>query len=614
MSEQIDFSKLAFRAQQGDKGAMDRLAELASQRLRVYVYRLTLQDDLTQEIVQETLLEMCKVIGNLKDTDRFLPWLYGIATNKLRHFYRSEQAMKRATSRSMADQSELDRQEGLETLLSQELRDIITNAIESLKTNHRAVLIMRCYDGMSYAEIAESMGCSEFGSRMLFLRAKKALQKQLARNGLGKGSLLAALLFFGKMTSPSEAAAAQLSITAATTKVGAVAATAGFAASKGGLVSLAAAGALAVGTTVGPLNDWTHPLEEAESSLALVDRYQSDLSKGYDMRLFYKSGAPGAVVRRMELSPVKSSSGWAILENADACYYLQGDRSEKRNARQWRPYVARLPWDSKELRGFLQRMDGYQDSLPTIQGETKNDYYGFVRNLQTGEIEVSRRKDLRVLHEDIFLSDWGTNVNESDARDTMHQRGWTYFRVSGNVDGQIVSGRGCLPFVLSQYQDHKPWLRIDLGSDEWVDSTTGAWIKHKETGDLQRLESGSFFTGLSRPWMGLHCLDSVRRDAAVKRFSFTTQFNVEQDLATVTVECNDGIQLEYSIDLEADLIQRIDLFSDGQKRGEITFDYLQEVQYNQKAFRDAQPSSHPPLGQRIDSQGLAWISGLLNTH
>ena len=72
MSEQLDVSTLATRAQQGDKGAMDRLAELASQRLRVYVYRLTLQDDLTQEIVQETLLEMCKVLGNLKNTERFL--------------------------------------------------------------------------------------------------------------------------------------------------------------------------------------------------------------------------------------------------------------------------------------------------------------------------------------------------------------------------------------------------------------------------------------------------------------------------------------------------------------------------------------------------------------
>ena len=99
MSEQLDVSTLATQAQQGDKGAMDRLAELASQRLRVYVYRLTLQDDLTQEIVQETLLEMCRVLGNLQNAERFWPWLYGIATNKLRHFYRSEQAMKRATSR-----------------------------------------------------------------------------------------------------------------------------------------------------------------------------------------------------------------------------------------------------------------------------------------------------------------------------------------------------------------------------------------------------------------------------------------------------------------------------------------------------------------------------------
>ena len=275
--------------------------------------------------------------------------------------------MKRATSKSMTEQSELDRQEGLETLLSQELRDIITDAIESLKTNHRAVLIMRCYDGMSYAEIAESMGCSEFGSRMLFLRAKKALQKQLARNGLGKASLLAALLFFGKMTSPTPAAAAQLSITAATTQVGVAAATTGFVASKSGLVSLAAAGALAVGTAVGPLDLFNQGVDGAGTQPVLVDTYQSDLSDGYDKRWFYAPDwAPGAVCRRAQVDPTQSSSQWAILENADACYYLKGRELEIRNARQWRPYVTRLPWDSSELRSFLQQMDGHHDPLLSI--------------------------------------------------------------------------------------------------------------------------------------------------------------------------------------------------------------------------------------------------------
>ena len=57
--------ELVERAQQGDKPSLNRLAEMARERLRVYVYRLTQKDDLTQEIVQESLLEMCKVLGKL---------------------------------------------------------------------------------------------------------------------------------------------------------------------------------------------------------------------------------------------------------------------------------------------------------------------------------------------------------------------------------------------------------------------------------------------------------------------------------------------------------------------------------------------------------------------
>jgi len=79
---------------------------------------------------------------------------------------------------------------------------------------------MRCYDGMSYAEIAESMGCTEFGSRMLFLRAKKASKGSWPAAGLRKGSLLMALVVFGKMTAPTKVAAAQIAVTAATVDVG----------------------------------------------------------------------------------------------------------------------------------------------------------------------------------------------------------------------------------------------------------------------------------------------------------------------------------------------------------------------------------------------------------
>ena len=83
MDTQVDYTELVERARRGDKASLNELAGMARERLRVYVYRLTLNDDLTQEIVQESLFEMCRVLDKLKQTDRFWSWLYGIATNKL---------------------------------------------------------------------------------------------------------------------------------------------------------------------------------------------------------------------------------------------------------------------------------------------------------------------------------------------------------------------------------------------------------------------------------------------------------------------------------------------------------------------------------------------------
>ena len=87
MDNSDDHVRLVRKAQLGDKESLDHLTELAEERLRVDLYRLTLQDDLAQEVVQETLFEMLRVLNNLKEANRFWPWLYRIAINKVRLHY-----------------------------------------------------------------------------------------------------------------------------------------------------------------------------------------------------------------------------------------------------------------------------------------------------------------------------------------------------------------------------------------------------------------------------------------------------------------------------------------------------------------------------------------------
>ena len=79
--------ELVRKAQLGDKECLNRLAEAARVHLREYVLRLTLREDLTQDIVQESILEMFKVFDKLKSAERFWSWLDGIAFNKVRSHY-----------------------------------------------------------------------------------------------------------------------------------------------------------------------------------------------------------------------------------------------------------------------------------------------------------------------------------------------------------------------------------------------------------------------------------------------------------------------------------------------------------------------------------------------
>jgi RNA polymerase sigma factor (sigma-70 family) len=363
MDEQCDQIELIRRAQYGNKECLGQLAEQARRRLHTYVYRLTQQEELTQEIVQESLFEMCKVLGKLKKADRFWPWLHGIAMNKLRRYYRTERTQRNLAVASLSEKDSLrDREEGLERLVGQELKEIVWSAMKKLRTQHKAVLIMRCYDQMAYADIAEAMGSSEFGTRMLFLRAKRALQKELSRNGFGKGSLLAALVLFGKVTAPSEAAAAQISVTAAATKVGLLAGAATLATTKTALVSLTAAGVLTVGTVVttsGPWHRAEGPQRTVSDSQAVAPFDQSSNAEEKYWYYFPK-GPAGPMMLRAGSGAVGDGSSWQVLQNARANYYYRDNAVYINNHRMWVSdlSVFRIPTDPPALTSFLGEVEG----------------------------------------------------------------------------------------------------------------------------------------------------------------------------------------------------------------------------------------------------------------
>ena len=245
---------LIHEAQVGNKGSMDRLTELVKERLFAYIYRLTLDQNLTQDILQETILFMIQSLHHLEHIDGFWNWLYRTALGKVQHHYRE---LKRRRAFEMSETERLyihqrvssDFNDGLTELLRKELSDAVFKAMKQLKLKYRNILILRCFEDMEYSEIAVMMNCSELHSRVMFFRAKNSLKRQLAVHGFGKRYLLIALALFGIVTASAKAASTT-TLTTASLDVGFTASLIAAISSKIGLTATAVITALVLALPV----------------------------------------------------------------------------------------------------------------------------------------------------------------------------------------------------------------------------------------------------------------------------------------------------------------------------------------------------------------------------
>jgi RNA polymerase sigma-70 factor, ECF subfamily len=614
MDDQSYQLELIKKAQQGDKNSLDQLAMQAKDRLRTYVLRMTQQEDLAQEIVQESLLEMFKVIGKLREADRFWPWLYGIATNKLRRFYRTESTHRRVATASLEKKESFeDRRDGLESLVGDELKQIVSGAMKKLKTTHKAVLVMRCYDEMPYSQIAETMGCSEFSTRMLFLRAKRALQKELSKNGFGKGSFLAALILFGKITSPTKAAAAQVSVTAATMKVGVIAGTVGLVTSKTAIISLVAAGAITTGTvTIKPelFNFGSNGQSTPAGFVQDINGANRNIESSEEYQWFFPLGPTEPVMMQARFGITGDSR--KVLQNQHGNYNYSGNTVNINNYHMYSAddlSVMQMPTDDPKMSDFISQVEGVSSNIEHIKATGKGLLVIESRNRSTAGNRPLSIRHRNVPDEDYFQADWPTTANVIDNRDAMHKRGWTYFRVSGRINGQDVSGKGRIPFIYSASEKYSPWLVLQVGGKLLVDAGIEAYSYKTGSESIEMYPGGSFFKGLAKPWMGLHAIDTVRRDAAQQQIKFETQYADNSDKKTAQVKLiTDDLTITYNIDLHTDVITEISFSTKPVTAGNLKFTYLQSVEGLDAEF--AIPRRPRLKTTSTNSEGVFWLANL----
>jgi len=643
MAEQINFCQLVEQARQGNRESMDQLAREAELRLRAYVYRTTLDEELTNDLVQEALLEMVKSLKGLRRVQNFWPWVFRIASNKTIDYFRMRKSSRTRQFSTLEDsllESVLqdETQEALGAVMRRELGQMIFRAIATLKHRQRAILALRCFEEMPYPQIAQAIGCTENEARVSFFRTKQVLKKLLSRRGFSKSSLLMALIFFGKLTAPTKAAALNVTVKSSVLKgVGAKAAILGFAktpwaAAPAAAVLIAAfvglnlpSGGLPdrsevrsvhfVSQGVWDMSDSGSSSSSSSSSFGgssrSVDGARPMKTKGaYETWMYFPEGPDGPVIRRDQrynIEQTEEQCGW--LQDGNANYYYHA--GEKRIYIRNDPLSALvLATDPPESAEFIMAMTGSHPNLKYIRDVKTGLLAGKIDNRVPSVKDFKTKYKYNSLSPKFFEYGWGADTEVVDERDEMHKRGWTYFKINGRVGAKSISGRGRIPFVYSVSKNHSPWVELEIADGfRILDTGRGAYLLERGGAVSGRYPPGSFFKGLCRPWMGIRAYDIVRRDAAEKRIRFENERFAEQGWVRLLAdEGASETDVTYSIDMARDVIESIG-FSQGEEgdSGEdfLQFSYLDEVADAGAEFIEpAAPDCDLPLAE---SMGIIWL-------
>ena len=182
-------SVLVEKARRGDRDAFASLVERYQGKVYNLCLRITGSPEDASDLSQEALFKAWRSLGSFHGESAFSTWLYRLSHNQCIDFLRRESRRRAAGELSLDDE-----ETGAANLLadpaptpqaaleSAELAQALAQGLERLSDEHRQALALR-QAGLSYAEIARTVGVEEGTVKSRIARARLSLRNYLRASG-----------------------------------------------------------------------------------------------------------------------------------------------------------------------------------------------------------------------------------------------------------------------------------------------------------------------------------------------------------------------------------------------------------------------------------------------
>ncbi|MGH2582076.1 MAG: RNA polymerase sigma factor [Anaerolineales bacterium] len=159
------------------KPQFEELVDAHHGELFAYLWRMLGDENDARDCLQDTFLRAIRAYERIEDFSHLRAWLYKIATNAARSQQSKDGRKERRSIELTLQIASGDR--GVDVQVMERISHAeIRQAVLGLPARQRAALMMRKYQELEYAEIAEALDCTEEAARANVYQALRSLRNR----------------------------------------------------------------------------------------------------------------------------------------------------------------------------------------------------------------------------------------------------------------------------------------------------------------------------------------------------------------------------------------------------------------------------------------------------